>query len=82
MPLTSPPPRTRSREAIPVAIRVIGAWLANSARGSLLVVVVPPSGALEPGRLAWDSSERLFHSWHTGQRPSHLGLSPPQAEHT
>ncbi len=82
-PGTMPPPSTRSnssmpdgtRDSSPESIASKGFGL-EGLEGSVACSGRPLPGG---GASSWRSSARLFHSPQSGQRPSHLELSKPQA---
>ncbi len=81
-PATMPPPSTRSSSSMPVGVRAISpasmsasvatGWLRVSAWKRFLAAAAPV-GSPTP-------SSSVFHASQWGQRPSHFGLVPPQAE--
>src|SRR5687768_15878093 len=81
-PGTMPPPGTRSNSPMPEAMRSASAPSITS-----YGVGRPPISRAEPGARPFPaggarvcrSSTKLFHSPQSGQRPSHLELSNPQA---
>lgn len=72
-PGTTPPPRTRSSSPMPVVRRNSAEMLTLS-----MGTGVAGSAAGMPGRataVRTNSSTRVSHWPHSGQRPSHLGLA-------